>query len=37
MVIAPTLGPLIGGVLDTAFGWEAIFAFTGVTSFAVLV
>jgi len=37
MVIAPTLGPLIGGVLDTAFGWEAIFAFTGITSFAVLV
>ncbi len=37
MVVAPTLGPLIGGVLDTAFGWEAIFAFTGVTSLIVLV
>jgi DHA1 family bicyclomycin/chloramphenicol resistance-like MFS transporter len=37
MVIAPTLGPLIGGVLDTAFGWEAIFAFTGATSFIVLI
>ena len=37
MVIAPTLGPLIGGVLDTAFGWEAIFAFTGATSLIVLV
>lgn len=37
MVVAPTLGPLIGGVLDTTFGWEAIFAFTGVTSLIVLV
>jgi DHA1 family bicyclomycin/chloramphenicol resistance-like MFS transporter len=25
MVIAPMLSPLIGGILDTAFGWEAIF------------
>lgn len=27
MVIAPTFGPLIGGILDTLFGWEAIFVF----------
>ncbi len=27
MVIAPMVAPLIGGLLDTAFGWEAIFIF----------
>jgi DHA1 family bicyclomycin/chloramphenicol resistance-like MFS transporter len=27
MVIAPMVSPLIGGLLDTAFGWEAIFVF----------
>jgi len=27
MVIAPMIAPLIGGILDTAFGWEAIFLF----------
>src|SRR5205085_11013750 len=32
MVVVPTLGPLIGGLLDTAFGWEAVFLFTAVTS-----
>jgi DHA1 family bicyclomycin/chloramphenicol resistance-like MFS transporter len=37
MVVVPTFGPLIGGVLDTAFGWESIFVFSAVTSFAVLV
>jgi MFS transporter, DHA1 family, multidrug resistance protein len=34
MVIAPMISPLIGGILDTAFGWEAILlciaAFAGV-------
>ena len=25
MVIAPMVAPLVGGLLDTAFGWEAIF------------
>jgi DHA1 family bicyclomycin/chloramphenicol resistance-like MFS transporter len=35
MVVVPTLGPLIGGLLDTAFGWEAIFLFTAVTSLIV--
>src|SRR5262249_48441157 len=29
MAVAPTIGPLIGGVLDTAFGWESIFVFLG--------
>ena len=27
MVIAPMIAPLIGGMLDTAFGWESIFLF----------
>jgi len=27
MVIAPMVAPMIGGILDTAFGWEAIFLF----------
>jgi DHA1 family bicyclomycin/chloramphenicol resistance-like MFS transporter len=31
MVVVPTLGPLIGGLLYVAFGWEAIFLFTAVT------
>jgi DHA1 family bicyclomycin/chloramphenicol resistance-like MFS transporter len=37
MVVVPTLGPLIGGLLDTAFGWEAIFLFTAVTSAMIVV
>ena len=32
MVIAPMIAPLIGGILDTAFGWEAIFVFIAVFS-----
>ncbi len=36
MVIAPMVSPLIGGILDTAFGWEAIFLFITVMSGAVL-
>jgi DHA1 family bicyclomycin/chloramphenicol resistance-like MFS transporter len=36
MVVVPTLGPLIGGLLETGFGWEAIFWFTAVTSAAVV-
>jgi DHA1 family bicyclomycin/chloramphenicol resistance-like MFS transporter len=36
VVIPPMFGPLIGGVLDTAFGWQAIFAFVAVASGAVL-
>ena len=28
MVVVPTLGPLIGGLLDMGFGWESIFLFT---------
>ncbi len=36
MVIAPMISPLIGGILDTAFGWEAIFLFIAALSGAVL-
>ncbi len=36
MVIAPMISPLIGGILDTTFGWEAIFLFISVLSGAVL-
>src|SRR3954462_7109714 len=37
MVVVPTLGPLIGGLLDTGFGWPAIFMFTAITSGAVVI
>ena len=36
MVIAPMIAPMIGGILDTAFGWEAIFLFLAVFSGVVL-
>lgn len=32
MVVVPTLSPLTGGLLETGFGWQAIFIFTAVTS-----
>lgn len=36
MVIAPMIAPLVGGILDTAFGWEAIFLFIALVGAAVL-
>ena len=36
MVIAPMIAPMIGGALDTALGWHAIFAFIGLAAAAVL-
>ena len=36
MVVVPMTGPLIGGVLDTAFGWQGIFLFIAALSLAVL-
>ena len=36
MVVAPMVAPLIGGILDTAFGWEAIFLFVALFSATVL-
>src|SRR5947207_12497381 len=32
MVVAPMIAPLIGGALDTAYGWQAIFAFVGLVA-----
>jgi DHA1 family bicyclomycin/chloramphenicol resistance-like MFS transporter len=36
MVVAPMVSPLIGGLLDTAFGWETTFVFVGVCALIVL-
>src|SRR4029077_20303395 len=36
MVVAPMIAPLIGGVLDAAYGWWAIFVFVGLFAAAVL-
>jgi DHA1 family bicyclomycin/chloramphenicol resistance-like MFS transporter len=36
MVVAPMVAPLIGGLLDTALGWEATFVFVGVFALLVL-
>jgi MFS transporter, DHA1 family, multidrug resistance protein len=36
MVVAPMIAPLIGGMLDTAYGWQAIFVFVGLFTTAVL-
>ena len=35
-VLFPMLSPLIGGILDTLFGWELIFIFVVVVSASVL-
>jgi len=37
MAIAPMIAPLIGGILDTLFGWKAIFVFAASASCCVLV
>src|SRR5947208_1918766 len=36
MVVAPMIAPLIGGAIDTALGWQAIFAFVGLFAAIVL-
>jgi MFS transporter, DHA1 family, multidrug resistance protein len=36
-VVAPMLAPMIGGFLDTALGWQAIFAFVALVSAAILI
>lgn len=36
VVVAPMLAPMIGGVLDTVFGWESIFVFVALCSLAML-
>jgi DHA1 family bicyclomycin/chloramphenicol resistance-like MFS transporter len=37
MAIAPMISPLIGGVLESLFGWQAIFLFAATMAFIVLV
>ena len=37
VVLMPMVAPLIGGILDTLFGWEAIFVFSAGVSFTVFV
>jgi DHA1 family bicyclomycin/chloramphenicol resistance-like MFS transporter len=36
VVVPPMFGPLIGGILDTEFGWQAIFVFASAVSGLVL-
>jgi len=36
MAIAPMTAPLIGGLLESAFGWQSIFLFAAAASFIVL-
>jgi DHA1 family bicyclomycin/chloramphenicol resistance-like MFS transporter len=36
MVVFPMVSPLVGGILDTLFGWESIFVFIAIVSFTVL-
>ena len=36
MSLMPMLGPMIGGLLDQAFGWQAVFVFTFIVGLAVL-
>jgi len=35
MMIAPMLGPFFGGLLETSYGWRAIFWFLGAVSLAI--
>lgn len=37
MALAPMLGPMLGGVIDTAFGWRANFYFYSVTGIVLLI
>jgi MFS transporter, DHA1 family, multidrug resistance protein len=36
MVVAPMISPLVGGILDTAFGWQSCFLFIAAVAIAVL-
>ena len=36
MVAAPMVAPMIGGLLETAFGWKSIFAFVALATIGVL-
>ncbi|MDC0659082.1 multidrug effflux MFS transporter [Leisingera sp. SS27] len=36
MAIAPMIGPMLGGVLDTFFGWRSVFGFYAAAGFGLL-
>ena len=36
MMVAPMIGPFLGGILETAYGWRTVFGFLGAISLAVL-
>jgi MFS transporter, DHA1 family, multidrug resistance protein len=35
MMVAPMIGPFLGGILETAFGWRAVFLFLGAISLGI--
>ncbi len=37
MALVPMVGPMIGGAIDQAFGWQAVFVFLTIAGFGVLV
>jgi DHA1 family bicyclomycin/chloramphenicol resistance-like MFS transporter len=37
MMIAPMIGPFLGGVLETAYGWRSIFWFLGLVSLVIFI
>ena len=37
MMVAPMIGPFLGGVLETAYGWRAIFWFIGLVSLVIFI
>jgi MFS transporter, DHA1 family, multidrug resistance protein len=37
VIVAPMVAPLVGGLLDTAFGWHSIFVFIAAASVLVLI
>jgi MFS transporter, DHA1 family, multidrug resistance protein len=37
IIVAPMVAPLLGGILDTAFGWHSIFVFVALASVLVLI
>ncbi len=37
MALVPMVGPMIGGALEQAFGWQATFVFLGVAGFATMI
>ena len=36
MMVAPMIGPFLGGILETAYGWRTVFLFLGAISLGIL-